>query len=266
MSVDLYDSHYGHLQAEAQRQVREETYGEDLGQASWITLDEYQTFLRWLDVGPKSRVLEVACGSGGISVRMARDTGAEVVGVDVNEHAIAAAMARAESLPSASVPKFRVADASQALPFPDESFDAIFCNDSINHLPDRERVLREWHRMLRPGGRLLYTDPIVVTGWLSNEEIAARASIGLFLFMPMGENERMLHDVGFELLRVDDVTENVAVTSGRWHAARQRRREVLVQFEGDAGFDGVQLFLEMVRRLATARRLSRLAFLGRKRV
>ena len=134
MSVDLYDSHYGHLRAEAQRQVREETYGEDLGQASWITLDEYRTFLGWLDLDPKSRVLEIACGSGGISVRMAEDTGAEIVGVDVNEHAIAAATARTEGLPLPSAPQFRVADASQALPFPDGSFDAIFCNDAINHL------------------------------------------------------------------------------------------------------------------------------------
>jgi ubiquinone/menaquinone biosynthesis C-methylase UbiE len=59
---------------------------------------------------------------------------------------------------------FQLVDAGQRLPFPDASFDALFCDDAINHLPDRARLFADWHRVLKPGGRLLFTDPVVVTG------------------------------------------------------------------------------------------------------
>jgi ubiquinone/menaquinone biosynthesis C-methylase UbiE len=244
--------------------VRLETYGEDLGQASWITVDEYQRFLSSLAVGPESRILEVACGSGGLSVRMSQDSGAEVVGVDANVYAIAAATERIRTLAPAPRATFQLANAGEQLPFPAESFDAVFCNDSINHLPERDKVLRDWYRVLRRGGRILYTDPIVVTGWLSNEEIAARSSVRFFLFVPVGANEHWLRQAGFELLSAEDVTENVVQTLKRWHAARDRRRDALVQFEGEASFEGVQNFLATVHTLSSERRLSRFAFLAQK--
>ncbi len=78
-------------------------------------------------------------------------------------------------------------DASDALPFADAQFDALVCIDAINHLPGRLSVLREWRRVVKEDGLILFTDPITVTGLLSNEEIAIRSSIGYFLFTPPGE-------------------------------------------------------------------------------
>ena len=69
--VDLYDSHYGNVEAEVYRAVRVETYGEDLGQTSWITAAEIDEFSRWLNVTAGQHVLEIACGSGGIALRIA---------------------------------------------------------------------------------------------------------------------------------------------------------------------------------------------------
>src|SRR6266480_5021946 len=99
------------------------------------------------------------------------------------------AMTRWESQPEGlfyTPSRWLALDAGSCLPFRTESFDAVFSNDSINHLPDRSAVLHDWHRLLRPGGRVLFTDPIVVTGQLSNEEIRTRSSIGFFLFTPVG--------------------------------------------------------------------------------
>jgi SAM-dependent methyltransferase len=260
--VDLYDGHYGNLDADPQLAVRRETYDEDLGQASWITLAEAREWFRLLDLKPGRTALEVACGSGGITCRMAAETGATCIGVDINTLGVEAARARARDQQLASQVSFEVVDAGARLPFVDQSFDAIFCNDSINHFPRRINVFRDWHRLLRPGGRLLFTDPIVVTGQLTGEEIRDRSSIGYFLFTPLGHNERMLAECGFTVLEVRDVTDAVASVAEKWREARAKRRDALAELEGAEGFDGLQRFLDAVHTLARERRLSRFMYLA----
>ena len=262
--VDLYDGHYGYIAADPQVAVRRETYDEDLGQASWITLAEAREFFRALELGPGQTALEVACGSGGVTCRMAIETQASCTGVDINVEGINAARQRAHDEGLAARVSFQVADAGRPLPFPDESFDAVFCNDSINHLPRRAEVLRDWYRVLRPGGRLLFTDPIVVTGQLSNEEMRDRSSIGFFLFTPTEYNEPVLAAVGYIVHEVRDVTDAVASVSKRWREARAKRRAALVKLEGETGFEGVQRFLDAVHTLSSERRLSRFMYLASK--
>jgi SAM-dependent methyltransferase len=264
--VDLYDGHYGHLAGDPQSEIRRETYGDDLGQASWLTLDELRGWLPFLQLDATQTALEVACGSGGVTCRLARDTGALCVGVDINAHGIEAANRLADRDGLSSRVSFHLVDAGRRLPFPDESFDIVLCNDSINHIPGRSAVLQDWHRVLRPGGRVLFTDPIVVTGQLSNEEMRARSSIGFFLFTPVGCNERLLNQSGFTLLEVRDVTAAVASVSSKWRAARAKRRDQLVSVEGEENFEGLQRFLQAVHSLSSERRLSRYAYMALKPV
>lgn len=263
-TVDLYDSHYSQVEADVYRAVREEAFGEDLGQTSWITAAECSEFFRWLGLRPGQAVLEIACGSGGVSLRMAREFGVSVAGIDINPSAVSAANERALRQGLQRQAAFSVGDASGRLPFEDETFDIVFCNDAVNHLPDRRAVLAEWHRVLKRGGRCLYTDPIVVTGYLSNAEIAARSTIGFFLFTPVGANETALNESGFRVVLTADVTENVAQTSARWHAGRAKRRAQLSSLEGEHKFEELQAFLSVVRRLSSERRLSRFAYVGEK--
>jgi len=262
--VNLYDAHYRNLTADPQVEVRRQTYDADLGQASWITLAEALEFFRLMGLGPGHSALEVASGSGGITCRMAQETGATCIGVDINTQGIEAATRRARDLGLAAHVSFRLADAGRALPFPDESFDAVFCNDSINHFPDRLGVLRDWYRLLRPGGRVLFTDPIVVTGQLTNDEIRARSSIGFFLFTPVGCNERLLAESGFVVDDVWDVTDTVVSVSERWRRSRATMRDALVRLEGEDSFEALQRFLDAVHMLASERRLSRCMYLASK--
>jgi SAM-dependent methyltransferase len=208
--------------------------------------------------------VEVACGSGGITCAMAAHSGAACIGVDINPHGIEQAKARAEREALSAQVIFQVVDAGRELPFIPTSFDAVFCNDSINHLPDRTATLRDWFRLLRPGGRILFTDPIIVTGQLSNEEIRLRSSIGFFLFTPAGLNERLLEQAGLRVREVRDVTDAVASVSRRWHEARARRRERIVAVDGAEAFEALQQFLHTVYILASERRLSRYMYLAER--
>lgn len=261
--VGLYEGHYRDLHSDALTAVRRATYDVDLGQASCITLAEAREQLARLRLAPGDTFLEVASGTGGLTCWFAQQTGARCVGLDIDASAVEAAQARARDLSLAADVSFRRTDASAPLPFPDGAFDALFCNDSLNHLPDRRAALLEWARVLRRGGRVLFTDP-VVTGQLSNEEIRARSSIGFFLFVPPGENERLLAEAGLTVLEVRDLTAAVASVSRRWREARAMRRQALLPLEGRRRFERLQDFLASVHALAAERRLSRLSYLAVK--
>jgi SAM-dependent methyltransferase len=184
-----------------------------------------------------------------------------VTGIDVNEHGVATARQALANTALVDRVRFIVGDGTARLPFDDASFDAMHCIDSMNHFPDRLAVFREWKRVLRPGGRGLFTDPVVIAGPVTNDELALRSSIGLFLFVPPGVNEGLIRDAGLRLLRQEDVTANAALVSGRWREARHRHRGELALIEGEERFKGLQAFLGAVHRLTAERRLRRIAYL-----
>jgi SAM-dependent methyltransferase len=263
--VDLFDSTYSHFEAEVLARIRQKTFGEDFGQNSWTTAEEYRHWAEWLDLHESSHVLEVASGSGGPAVFLAGLCGASVTGIEINAHGVAAAIQRAHAHGLADRVAFQEADAGVTLPFPDLRFDALLCIDSANHFAHRLHVLKEWHRVLKPGGKALFTDPVVLTGLVSNQELAVRSSIGFFLFAPPGVNEHLIQQAGFELARQEDATENAAVVSKRWYDARAEDHDGLVQIEGEERYVGLQQFFSVVHRLTSQRRLSRFVYMLQKR-
>lgn len=262
--VDLFDSTYSHFTDPVLDAIRNETFGVDIGQNSWVTVDEYDRLLPWLDLSADHHVLEVASGSGGPALYLARKFGCRVTGIDSNESGVATASRMAAQSGAGQRVRFSLADANARLPFDAGSFDGLLCFDSMNHFPDRLAVLREWQRVLRPGRRALFTDPVVITGPVTNDELARRSSIGLFLFVPPGINERLIAQAGFRLIRQEDVTDNAALVSGRWHQARLAHKEELLRVEGEQQFEDLQRFFDAVHSLTSQRRLSRIAYLAEK--
>jgi SAM-dependent methyltransferase len=260
-----YDEAYTRSSEELYAAIRREAFGEDIGQFSWLTADEYAMFADRLAIDARSHVLEVACGTGGPALFLADRTGCRITGVDLHESGIAAANARAEEIDLADRATFVQADARSPLPFDDATFDALVCIDAWNHFDGRERVLRDWFRVLRPGGGLLFTDPIVVTGMLRRDEIVARSdSMGEFVFTPPGVDEQLVRDAGFSDIRLEDATPNMVEVPRRWRGARERHRPELDEIEGHEANSAFQHFLEIVETLARERRLSRIAILARR--
>jgi SAM-dependent methyltransferase len=262
--VDLYNHAYSNYGAEVYRQVRIETYGQDFGQTSWVTTEESAEIPRMLHLEPDSSALELGCGSGGYAFHLASAVGCSIVGVDVNAPGIhnANQLAAASGLGARAC--FELCDASKQLPFGDELFDAVFSNDVLCHIPGRPNVMREMLRVLKPGGRMLFSDALVIGGTISHDEIATRSSIGYYVYSPPGENERLMEQAGFVRIRVTDTTANAARIAQKWHQARERRKDELVAVEGTGNFEGLQAFLSCVHRLTAERRLLRLLYLAER--
>lgn len=206
----------------------------------------------------------MGCGSGGPALHLAQWTGCQVVGVELFDEAVANGNRIARDAGLEKQVRFTHSDASQTLPFEDGSFDAILCIDAINHLPDRGRVLADWARLLQLAGRLLFTDPVSITGALDSDELAIRTSVGYYLFVPPGENERLLGEAGMNVLSVEDTTDSLAEIAGRRRDARGERADGLREVEGVEAFEGRQRFFDIVARLAHQHRLSRIVYAAEK--
>ena len=116
-------------------------------------------------------------------MRLAASTGASVVGIDLLAEGIATATRLADAQGIADRASFLKVDAEVGLPFADQSFDAVISIDAMCHLPHRLDTLREWYRVTAPGGRILFTDPTIVTGLIyTAAEIAARSAVGVYVF------------------------------------------------------------------------------------
>ncbi|GAA0919097.1 methyltransferase domain-containing protein [Pseudonocardia zijingensis] len=102
-----------------------------------------------------ARVLDVGCGTGVLTRRLARRPGvASVVGVDVAPSLLERARSLCSALPGVV---FEDGDAT-ALPFDDASFDVLVLDSTLSHVPDAERAVAEAARVLRPNGVLAVFD------------------------------------------------------------------------------------------------------------
>ena len=103
------------------------------------------------------KVLEVACGRGGLAAWLAAQGAAVVVGADFSRTAVAkaAALGRASGAPTL---RLAVADV-QVLALRDGRFDLVISCETIEHVADARAAVREMARVLRPGGTLLLTAP-----------------------------------------------------------------------------------------------------------
>jgi ubiquinone/menaquinone biosynthesis C-methylase UbiE len=112
------------------------------------------TFLDDILFAPDARVLELGCGTGVLTRRLARREGiAQVTGVDVAPFLLARARELAMGIPAV----FRHADA-RALPFGSAEFDDAIFDSTLCHVPGAGKALEEAFRVLRPGGCLAAFD------------------------------------------------------------------------------------------------------------
>ncbi len=177
----------------------EEVWGWDSPAGRVRAARRARLFLTTARIGPGTRVLELGCGTG-VFTRRVIPAGASLVALDLSAELLA--KARARVLNGA---RFVRSDA-EALPFPAGAFDVVYGCSVLHHL-DVEMALREVRRALRPGGRLIFSEPNLLNPqvWLMFRCEALKSRFGVSpdeMAFTRAAISRVLRRVGFDRFTV----------------------------------------------------------------
>ncbi|QDX40371.1 methyltransferase domain-containing protein [Salarchaeum sp. JOR-1] len=142
--------------------------------------------LEWFDLDAGDSVLDVGCGTGFGTEGLLRYTD-DVTGLDQSEHQLEKATAK---LGTEAV-DFTRGDAER-LPFATNSFDAVWSSGSIEYWPNPHLALREFRRVVRPGGKVLVVGPDY-----PDSTVMQKVADAIMLFYDESEADRMFRDAGF---------------------------------------------------------------------
>ena len=157
--------------------------------------------LEGIDLHGKS-VLDIGCGIGGVDQVLVSLGAAKVTAIDVAAPLIALARKRFTDRRIT----FQAIEPERPLPFLDASFDVVFTKDAWLHVLDKPALLREVHRVLKPGGQLAGGD------WMKGPE-SFSADMLYFIELEgipyhpctLADYGLMLHEIGFEDVRLQDL-------------------------------------------------------------
>jgi SAM-dependent methyltransferase len=148
------------------------------------------------------RMLDVGCGTGSLLTLLARDERAELlVGLDYAKEMVRRAADK--SAASEHAEKLQVINGdSERLPLADQSFDIVTCCNSFHHYPHQAAAIREFRRVLRPGGRLVLIDGFRdnVVGWVVFDVAVALAEKHVH-HASWSELRTMIREAGFDHVR-----------------------------------------------------------------
>lgn len=125
-----------------------------LQQADRVLAPMHREMVAWLNIAPGSHVLDAGCGGGGMTKLLAEAVGdgGQVTALDIEAALLESVKALLVETQHVSRVEYEQASID-ALPFPDGTFDLVWCSRVIHHMPDQLAAVREIRRVLKPGGR-----------------------------------------------------------------------------------------------------------------
>lgn len=256
---DRFERIYLRNQAPAMQSAERCAFGCDYGATSWANRDEADELVKLLELAPGKRLLDVGAGSGWPGLYMAGKSGCDVVLVDVPVTGLRIAAERAvrDNLPG----DCWVAAADGAnLPFGDAGFDAISHSDVLCCLVQKRAVLESCRRVIRPGGRMVFTVIYVQAGLSPGEYERAVEAAPPFVETDTGY-PALLAKTGWSILAEHDVTAEFASMIQRQLRVDREQRDGMEAVMGGTDYSDRQNSYESKFKAATDRILRRSLFI-----
>lgn len=205
---ERFEKIYRRNQTPAMQSVERCAFGCDYGATSWANRDEADELATLLELAPGTRLLDVGAGSGWPGLYMAQTSGCDIAMVDVPFSGLRIAAERAVADNLAGECWVAAADGAN-LPFGAASFDAISHSDVLCCLVEKRMVLESCRRVIRPGGRMVFS-VIYVEAGLSPREYERAVEAGPPFVETDTEYPALLAETGWNVLAERDVTAEFA--------------------------------------------------------
>jgi SAM-dependent methyltransferase len=260
-AIDFYDRHPISAQiilakVEAARGTLDGLRPEDLfahDQDHYGGLAANDALARSARIGGGSKVVDLCAGLGGPARYLAHRYGADVTGIELTPARVAGAaeLTRRVGLDG----KVRVIEGNvMDLPLRDAAYDAVVSQEALLHVPDLARSFTEAHRVLRPGGRLAFTNWVVHQPLSETERQLLWDGMAAATLIGIDEHAALLRAAGFAIEAVDDETE-------AWGTILAERLRMYEKLRGEAEAAGAPaghddfyrsyvLFVDLVQRKA----------------
>lgn len=157
-------------------------------------------------------ILDAGCGRGTTSCYLARKYGSKLIGIDIVPFELEIAKQKAKRLDLKDRVQFFLKDYSQTK-FPNNYFDKIFTLETLVHSPNLNRTLREFHRILKPGGKLVLfeysrSSPNGFNSWEKKmlDVINEGSAMTSFDNMYHDNWPKLVKAAGFHVISYEDVT------------------------------------------------------------
>jgi tocopherol O-methyltransferase len=173
------------------------------------------------NIQDSEKILDAGCGVGGSAVFLCRRKNVLVTGISLSEKQVTYAKKRVREMMLDRKIAFHVMDYGKT-PFITGSFDVVWACESLSSAPDKTGPLREFHRLLKKGGKLIMSDfflspgnPEDRNGWIGKWE----RSWSIPGFTTLGSFEKKLTEAGFETKEQLDFTAEIYKSSRRMFKA-----------------------------------------------
>lgn len=209
-------------------------------------------------------VLDVGCGYGATALYLAATRDCRVVGINISEKELELARKRAAEAGRDDQATFAYGDFHD-IPYPDGSFDVVWSQEAFLHGVNKQTILEECQRVLRPGGRLAISD-LVARAHLSDEERARiYARLRLREMWSSEEYVAGLRAAGFVVVEQDDWARNVAPTYGSVVAGVRQQYDALAERVPREQLDNTIAALDLWVESAQAGKISQVFLVAERR-
>lgn len=216
-----------------------------------------------LGLKPGQHVLDVCSALGAPARHIASKYGVRVTGLDMTKTMLRKAQERTEAAKLTHLIDFVEGNAID-MPFHKETFDVVWGQEAWCYVTDKPRLMREAYRVLKPGGKIGFTD-WVITGNISDEELKALCESMAFPNMETFEGwQQIMKQTGFKVLDAQDQTEEYARCFDDYMKIVKDNKETITKQFGPDLYTFAENLVTMWRKAAYEHKVGRGFYIGQK--